>query len=393
MTCICGDGCIKRCPGIALDEFREILCVNPYYFWQFAQLRTVYPMTDIPQYDTGCNPVVYERCTGGCNVAGRNEVLSAILSAEQAFRDQAGYWPSLQPDYDEHYFPRGFRGGRIQLRSSKVKQLGRLKLESIQIEALEDVAIQDTDGDGLPDSVALTIAPIAGMSIDELAVFFVDGDQAFDDCRNEIRPITAKESNGQWVLTWPAWLSVKPRVYRDWRQPILDPLDPTLYPTHVHLFRRWVDPSEAVVIMRKPVQCGCDRTGECYVAECADACILSHEEGIVEINLPAGCGCCNQCFDRLCVHYVSGECDSPELRLLLARLAAAYIGRDICCGEMSGEVGYWQADYVGVSDRGRTVTTLTDAERASAFGTRRGGIEMYRYLRRPGKKKMRIGIL
>ena len=414
MACACCD-CEKPCRGsVSLEKWRSVMCMGPYPFYTMAQKQSAYPRTLIPlnQTTAPCNYMIYEHCHTECTVAGRDQICDAILQADKAFLDYMRYPPAPQQLCTEFYFGRGdhclnvtgqkpFRGGVLQVDHFKVKQLGKETLTHLQTINFDAATqLSDANGDSLYDKATITIAkPLMDgtttVSKDEIALFFVEDDRGQSRCcRWEIRDLAIKETATEFVVTVPAWVMAKPFVYDLWGQIDddefhVDPHNLTIYPAQLELYRRWVDTTQAVQVWRKPVQCGCSNSGstECYECESATACILSSEQGLIDVNLSlSDCGCCPRCVDKICVSYIAGDCNREDL---IAKLAASFLQADVCCSPTV--IKYYAADFVAVSDRGAIMTPLSDAERATVFGTKRGGIEALRELR--SKRKIRIGAL
>lgn len=408
-----GCECEQECRGsISLHDFFEKLCFPPYAAFQFAQWRNDYPNTVIPMNDSvsPCQSIVFERCHSGCTIAGRTQICEAIEQADRAFLDYMHYPPAPAPFCAEFYFGRSgltlnntgqqsFRGGTLQLDHYKIKALGKQTLTLLETLAFDAATqLSDTNGDNLYDRATITIAKPVGVAASELALYFVEADRGNSPCcRWEIRPLTVKETATEFIITIPSWVMAMPKVYDsysivDTNEEVLDPQQLSIYPTQIELWRRWVDSTLAVNIQRKPINCTCGRTVGDACHECIDidACLISAEQGLIDVQLPAdlnSCGCCPRCVDRMFVFYTAGSCGHETL---IARLAASFMKSDVCCHGTT-QVGYYQNDYVAVSERGRVLTSLLDAERASIFGTKRGGIEALRALR--GKKKMRIAAI
>jgi hypothetical protein len=371
--------------------------VNPYYFWQLAQDINDYPGTPVPiDAVQPCNFVVYDAGFYGGSQSGRDEVWNAILLAEDQFRNYAGYFVAPSYACDEWSFRYGDHRGHIRLRNAKIKALGKEALTLLGTVSVSPVDssgnpldITDENGDGLLDTTTIRIPVQSGVSADEISVYFRESDwvNGTTRCRNEIRPIRVKETAGQWVITFSSWMMVKPKLHTGLPQRPLDPENLSIYATSVDVYRRWTDPSTAIVAQRKNrYQCRCGQTEDCYVCENAEACIVNAERGMIEIKW-SGAECCHLCTERLCINYLSGDCGNESL---IARLAAAYLGRDVCCGG-NPEIKYWMADYIATDDRGKVVTSLSDYEKSNQFGTRRGQVDAFRYLRtRRAIKAIRI---
>lgn len=414
--CICCD-CEKKCrASISLDNFREILCLPPYSFFQLGQFQHEYPKTLIPVNTAvaPCQQFVFERCHTDCTVAGRDQLCKAIERADRAFLDFMRYPPAPRQLCTEFFFGPGdhclnvtgnrpFRGGVLQTNHFKLKQLGKQiesHLQTIPFDATTQMS--DQNGDAIYDRATITLPkPLlhgtVSVAASEIALYFVEDDRGNSNCcRWEIQDLTIKETATEFIVTVPAWVMVKPHVYDSYKmidqdEEIFDPQNVTIYPTQLELYRRWVDTTQAVTIYRKPVTCTCGRTATdvCYECETTNACIISAEQGLIDVQLPSldDCGCCPKCVERLCVTYIAGSCDEDEL---IANLAASYLPGDMCC--IPTRIKYAQADYVAVNERGKMVTTLNSAELSNPFGTKRGMVDAYRELRARGRK-LRIGAL
>lgn len=415
MACACCDCQEKNCrSSISLEKFREILCLPAYPYWQLGQWRRDYPRTVIPVNEgtAPCAQFIFERCHQECTIAGRDQICKAIERADRAFLDYMRYPSAPSALCAEFFFGPGdhclnvtgqkpFRGGTLQLPHYKIQQLGKETLTYLQTLTFDPATqLTDQNSDAIYDRATITIAKplMAGtVAADEITIFFVEADRGNSRCcRWEIRDLTVKETATEFVITAPAWVMVKPHVYDSYKmieqdEDIHDPANLTIYPVQLDLYRRWVDTTQAVTVHRKPVACSCGRqVGDaCYECETIDACLLSAEQGLIDVRLPSlgDCGCCPKCVERLCVHYVAGSCNEDDL---IAKLAAAYLHGDACCKPST--IAYWQADYVAVSERGKLMTTLSAAEMSNPFGTKRGQVEAYRQLRARGRK-LRIGAI
>lgn len=378
---------LGHCPSVSLGQWGDYMALNPYYLYQFGLDPYLNLGTPIPTNDgIPCNAVTFETSQGG-QIVGRNEIYNALLRADELIHDYVGYWPDAKYGFsaDEINFKQAYTGGHIRLKDSKLKALGREMLtliDTITIDTSTDIT--DDDGDNLLDTITLTVPVVALVNVDDLAVFFVADDWRYPErCRNELRPLTIAQSGTNWLITFPAWLAVKPILYSGQGQTPLDPADLTLYATIFNVYRRWTDESQAVMIGRRPIDCTCGRTGDCYTCTPGTACIVNAERGIIELRF-AETDICLRCIDKLCVFYRGGGPGYPEI---VANLAAAYLRRPICCESTSGSLSFQQADYIGLDTKGKIVTTLTDSERVNPFGTTRGGVDAFRFFRQKRVRK------
>lgn len=398
--CVCCD-CDERSPGLSLDKFFEILCVNPYYGWQMSQNSNDYPTTPIPGTFTNtlCDQIVYQRCVNNCQVAGRDDICRALIEAEQQFRDFAGFWPFPTQDCDEHAFPcRGFLKGNIQLKNHKLLSLGKIVEVELETVAIEDTDFLDTNGNGIFDIVRLSLNKDSTIrSIDEIIAKRTD-DETFDsDCSNKIEPISIIDhptDDTLYQVDIPVWLLVKKSEY-DWinNDPV-DPADLDVFIREVIFCRRYVDGSQAITVMRDPnkYSCSCEKSDLCYECEPETGCIVYADRGVIRLDFTGNwCDCyCDKCAERICINYVSGECNG-RWEAWIARLAASMLGRNICCYPMGDLVKYWSADFIQTDARGRITTPLSTTESVNPFGTRRAAIELYRLLRR--QKRVNIAVI
>lgn len=383
-TCQCCE-CVEHCPSIGLDDWFRIMQQNPYYSFQMGQDEFVYPGTPIAyKMNTICEALVFCSLAQGGTVVGRDQVWDAIGEADKKFRNFTGYWPAPTFDCDEWDFKKAYTCGRIRLRNAKVISLGMETIDSIATVDIDpNIHITDENGDTLLDTVTIIVPVVEDVPASELVVYLPedawrDSSSCIDEqCKAWIRPIKVKTVGDNWQITFPSWLAVKPERYAGYAQVALDPADLTIYATQVEVKRRWADPTKAITVMRRNISCDCAQSGECYTCAAPSACIINGRNGLITINMHE-LGCCMRCVQRVCIHYLSGDCDNETL---IARLAAADLGRDVCCVRKESEVSYWFEDFVGTDRYGRISTALTPTQLNNPFGTKRGQLDAYRALR------------
>lgn len=396
--CACCD-CIAHTPGITLDQFYKEMCINQFFGWQMSQNpnETGYHNTPIPSAhkDQGnCNPLVYERCNRGCQIAGRQDICDAIIEAERMIAQQMNWWPTPHQVCDEFSFPCGILRGEISLNFGKVLALGTIAFDQIGSVTVQDADITDTNNDGVLDTITVNVAKPSGITdLSEVVILLDDGCDT-GSCGRELQPICVSQhptDTALLVVTIPVWLMVD-RKYYDWANP--KPIDPNnldVYMRTINFYRKYVDGRGAVRVMRKVNKCGCSTSTEgCFECDTSTACIVDSNRGVISLDLSGGeCGC-DKCADRLCIRYVAGFCDHSWDRWV-ARLAASIINRDVCCDAQGSLVKYWAQEFIQTDSRGKITTPLSAGEAANPFGTRRAAVELWRQLR--GKKRRKLIVI
>ena len=391
--------CEKQRPPIGLEDFRRVLKFNPYYFWQMAQDRNdpAYRETLIPlQENAMCDHLVFESGEVTGVVSGREDVWQGIRQMTRAYVDFAGVFPGPTYACIEKDFNAGWTGrGRLQLGHNNVLALGKEKLTKLGDLTIDpDVDIVDKNADGLLDTVTLIVdLPADLTSEDEVILlrpvdendFFAFGDD--DIWRREIRPVKADIVGDKLHLTFRSWLAVKAQYYSSMGPVALDPEQREIYIDSVELHRRWTDATEAVQIVRRTgsaAGCGCSHSsgvlsGEsCYNCEMGAACLVNGTVGLIELNVNWSSGGCNECIDKLVVHYLSGDCDMDTQ---FARAVAGNMGRNLCCGKGHAELAHWQQQFVGKTAEGSFTSGLSKVERMSGLGTSLGALDLFNILR------------
>ena len=205
--------------------------------------------------------------------------------------------------------------------------------------------------------------------------------------RYEIRPITVVEEGDDAIITFPSWLFADPEIYERSITPrYLDPNDEDSYSEFAVISRLWYDPDEALQIYTDAT-CECGTEQACWDCHFPPHCVLNRKYSVIEVRTDMLSDCrCIPCIERVCVHYESGDCHNESL---LARLAAALLGRSPCC-QSNSEFTYFTSDFIATDQFGKITSPLSEAEMASPFGTKRGGVDAFRYFKLPGKKIPRI---
>lgn len=384
-TCPCCD-CNDRCPSVSLSDWAKIMCVSIPHFFQFSQDTRLWPNTPIPIEATQpCHPLVYEYGSQGGDISGRKQIYDAILRADEEFYNYTRFWPVPTQMCDEFSFKQGHSGGTLRLSSGKLKGIGRLTFTHFVNVPLLDAMFQDLDGDGVIDHAVFTV-DTPTFNPKELRAFIGQENWNCDaaDCYNKIDGICLKPVVGDTAIITvelPVYRLVKPSILDGYSQKPIDPNDLENYVDSLDLYREWINPATAITIMRRTdAGCACGaETDACYACENVEACVVNAERGLIRLKMRGSDNpCyCTKCAHRVCISYVAGDCGHPAI---IAHLAATYLCKSLCCSA-SEELKHWQADYVGVDNRLRITTSLSTLELQNPFGTLRGQIDAYRYLR------------
>jgi len=408
-------------PILPLDLWRQEIGYEPWHFWGLAD-ATIVPVT------SKCNTLVREYGWQEADQAGRADIRSALMVAEQILFDNMAFWPA--PVYTEatHPWPRYQdmrleRMGRTDARGRWVPvQLDEGKIRAVGIEAhilitaASGVTYTDNDGDGLAEDFTVTVLT-AITDPDEIAVYFVTTDRPPEDnalsARWRIQPLVITFAAGTCTIKGKRWLMVKPLLYEDKNHYPIDPTVNANFAITVDVYRRYTymdgqtstsNSQSALIWESKPCTwCGCttvanstDPASEGWVAgragiRNAEAGIVTPAEAVYDAALGTWshpCECLNCCGepDKVLVRYLAGmELDThgwmqKSMRTLVSRLACAEMNRRICaCDSANREWSNWQLDLA----RTNSVETYQIGLDllSNPLGTRRGHVYAWQQIK------------
>lgn len=408
--------------GLSLDEWRQIFGWHPYHFWGMAD-------SDVLAITTQCDAVVYGYAWQGDQIAGRYEITEAIARAEHLLLQELHYRPA--PIYSEAVLPWPTYGDNRFLRTGPVDAAGRWlsvdlpegEIRSIGTEArtligTANVTLSDPDDDGVFERFTAFIATSI-TDTTEIACYFQAADRLNGDSVSEryrIRPLDVSISGGIATIRGPAWLLVTPIQSEGFRLVSKNPSTANVLATAFEVYRRYtntnstdVTTSQAVITWEtRPCHgwwccCGCQESA--YSGSMYDPAAIAQAVGRSGIrNARLGTvfaaesaydstsgtwsaldwSVCTQ-PDRLTIRYLAGK-PLVNFRIesafaqVVARLAAAELGRPICSCEVANrEIARWQFDlaYAGSNDE-TYQTSAGDLD--NPFGTRRGHVQAWRYV-------------
>jgi hypothetical protein len=389
---------------------------------------------------TGCDTLVRRYEWQNSDAAGHRAIEQAIASAEAKLTAYLGYSPA--PHYVVESLPWPVRAdsllasgpwqadGRrlsVQLTEGEIRAVGVETLSSI---ATANVSYSDADGDGVEDTFTVTAATTV-TNVSEIAVYFSSGDRfsAWDDLatlssRWRIQPVRVSISGGVVTVRGPKVLLVKPLKYEGNTNIGPNGLDPstgsTDFVTTLDLYRRYtatdgqtVSTSQAVLTWEtRPSHgwwccCGCQDAASAYGSPYDPAAVaqavarVGIRDGTLGLVTPAEAAydatagtwsdldwsVCDV-PDRVTVRYLagypldaSGQMQEP-FRTAVVRMAAAELARPVCgCDDANRELARWQFDVARSTGANDESYSITEADLANPFGTRRGHITAYKLVR------------
>lgn len=392
-SCDSCNPCITNCPSLSIDKWYQLMRFPRWYGWQWAQDRNFHKSTPIPMdASMPCATLVYEsyvlgefspEADGSRLGAGREDIWESIRQADISFREFMGFWPRPVQVTEEIQIGH-LRDSVFQLSTKKIQALGQIRLTRKAVIVInKSIDYIDLNNDGIYDQLKLEIDLPTGVDLKGLTLVFPEDQWLSEEfCRHEICPTIFKVvGTDRLSITVPARLLHPPTEYLVDPQSPIDPSNLDNFTDTVELWYRDIDPTKQITISRLPNNCGyCQSTDVCYTCENIEGCIVSSNLSQIRLKPSGGDDCfCPSCTDKICVHYIAGDCGWDQL---IARLAAARLGKNLCCSP-SPEISYYQEEYVSVNSvTGRILSPLSEIERANFFGTRRGEIEAYRALRR-----------
>lgn len=410
---------------LPIEVWRNIMGYHPYHFFQLAN-------SDIPL--DGCDDLVRSYPWRSADMASRQDIRLAIESAESIMRRYLGY--SVAPRYVEQTYPwpvladGGIRWGAagsdwrwltIQADEGHIQAAG---VESLTLLGTPTLTYSDPDGDGLLDTWTLTIATTITDTA-QIAVYFAAADRlngaaAGDDWR--ILPVTITINTGVATIRGRAWQVVKPILYEGFTSDQLNP-DPTpitstfvatldVYQRTTNTNGTTVATSQAVITWEtRPSHgwwccCGCQDASTAYggspydpaaVAQAvARVGIRDKRHGLLtpsEASYDTTTGIwssldwtvCAQ-PDRVTMRYLAGfplgadGLMQEPYRTVVARLAAAELGRTICgCDYANRELYRWQFD-ISQTARGDELFGISPENLNNPLGTRRGHVYAWKFI-------------
>ena len=420
---------------LSLEEFRQIVRMHPYHFWQLADEELV-PVT------SSCGDLIYEDDWMDAEAMSRQSVLEAIARAEAKLAEHLHYdvapryrtslvsYPSLGDESLTRGYPSDSQGRMTSLRLpySRTLALGYRRSELIGTAA---VILKDANRDTLPESFTLLVTLPDGLTDPEkLAVYFSEGDRVdamAPMSRWRVRPVSIRIADGQATITGRVWTIVRPEHYGVVTniQQGIDPTDDAAYADRLDVHYEYLDPNgitvddcQATLIWEvNPYPAwACVGATSPYTPNATDPAALGKaaaRAGIrhastglvtpVEAVRDATTGEWRQVRwstdyqpDRVEVRYLAGlsTVDQAMRRYwqqTTVYLALAELEGPICaCESVSQRLHHWQFDLARSGGaEGESYGAISPNDLDNPFGTRRGHVESWK---RVSASRTTIGI-
>ena len=421
-------------PLLPIESFRNTIGYHPYHFWGLSNATV--PVT------SACNDIVHKYSWQSDGSVGRNDIQSAIETAEARLLEILGYAPAPHYASQTLAFPRYLdkrldnmsnRGsdGRwltVRLKEGHTQEVG---VETLTLIEDSTVSFSDSDGDGVNDTFTLTtIATTTETDKSKIAVYFkaadrLDSDSVGDSWR--ILPVKVTiNGNGTVTVKGKSWLLVKPIEYEGVDVVGLDPATMTKFVTSLEVYRRWTNGGGNTTATSQAVLTWETFPYPHWAYPCCDAAIYS--DGTTDpasiADSIARCGIRDSTLgivnpakavydsssglwnavswgvakppDKVTVRYLSGwplvngEMDR-KWQIVVARLAAAELAGKICaCDTANRELYRWQFDLArsaGVNDE---QYSISQNDLDNPLGTRAGQVAAWKVAK---NERILIGVL
>ncbi len=408
---------------LPLEVWRNIFGYHPYHFWQLSN-------SSIPL--DGCNDLVWSYPWMSHDAASRQDVKLAIESAEHILARYLNFYPA--PRYVEQTYPwpplaaGGERWGAmgadwrwlsVQADEGYIQATG---IESLTLLGTPILVYSDPDGDGLNDTFTLTIATTI-TDTSQIAVYYAAADRlnsagVGDDWR--IQPVTISISAGTATIRGRSWQVVKPILYEGFTSDALNPGTVANFVTNLDVYQRTTNGNGTTITTSQGVITW--ETRPCHGWWCCcDSCVSQSSayggspfdpaavaQAVARVGLrdkrhglltPADASfdtttgiwssldwtVCAQ-PDRVTLRYLAGfplgadGLMQEPYRTVVARLAAAELGRTICgCDYANRELYRWQFD-VSQTAKGDELFGISPENLNNPLGTRRGHVYAWKFI-------------
>lgn len=387
---------------LSIDEWAAQMQIDPFTINQFG---TGFPDDSRIGIGNNCNDVFYQS-GWQFDALSRDEIALAIQKAEDMLAKALTFYPAPKyivqeqikyprnPRHYGHYglsawseLPYGYGypypyHAAVQTRWHKVWGGGTLARTLIGDTA--NLALSDTDNDGVFDTFTASLTVPDGTDANEIGVYFRAADRvpANDAIAEQwrIRPVKVTVSGTTATISGHSALLAKPVLQTGVDVAPLDVSDVTHYVDEVTVYRVFRDSDNSGSAFWETYD-GCTDT-PCSLEEQAICIGDRHSRmGQVFIGYEAA-DCCNQwrAPDQVTLNYLAGEALASDGRMqpiyaqYVAHLATGLLASATCgCDRFKRIIDYWRFDasVVALKLGGRA---LTAQESDSPFGYSRGAL-------------------
>lgn len=403
---------------LSLEQFRRVLGMNPYHFWQLSNDST--PLQNV------CDDLLFEQPWQNADAMSRASIRQAIDVAERKLREWLRYdvapryqtsivdWPRRFNQTQQGYgdFSAIDRSISVALPYKQVRAVGALTRVAIGDAA---VTYADTNNDGLLDTFTATIATTV-TDTSQIAAYFTTADQ-WDELAPldawKIAPVVVSIVGGQATVRGSIWQIVRPILYADFSTPpqYFDPADEAIYAESLTIYREYINPNgetvndaQATLIWETgPWPSWCLSCGTSpYEPNASDPAGVGKAVARVGIRDAAnGIVTPGQavytdsqwsrvnwatCYqpDRVEVRYlaglplVNGQMDRTWQEFVTYMALAELEGPICACESVRARLHHWQFDLARTSGANDEAYAISTADLDNPFGTRRGHIHVWR---------------
>lgn len=364
---------------LQLEQFRQVLGINPYHFWQMKFSKRPY---------NGCSESYTHYRYLGERGPGRYDLIQAINTAETMLAGLLGYKLGYNYAQQEHVVLPAPKQVAARItpytfttRWQRVLEVGKRTWDLIEQVEFWKVG----DADSTAETISFTVALPEAIPACNIKVCYV-GTQV------PIEPVEVSVSGLVATIAIKRWLLGKPS---DWEDGALINADSMANLINiVDVYHVWLDPSQQVTVAWQPEfnLCGCGDSA-CPVCLLAmqSACAVRgiYELGVVAWQPATYAGNVyaasyltiprypDMCFINYAHGVIDEKCTMPAYwRRVVTLLALANLDSGACgCTEVASVFAYWQEDLSKASEK--QTFTLSASDMENPFGRRRGAINAW----------------
>lgn len=398
-------------PLVSLEDFREEVGYNPWHFWGLS--GTLAPV------DSACNTPVAEYAWQGVDAAGRSEIRTALMTAEERLRELLGYsiaprftertvlWPELANSYLKRW---GYMAGDRNWATVQLPNDGAVIAAGVEeltlVAANVAVTLVDADSDGLTDTFTLPATATTATDPGEIAVYF-SANERFDGSgvseRWRIQPVSVSISGGNVTIRGRSVTIVDPIRYQGFRQPVLDAALAVNYAATLDIYQRTVDVAgqtsddvQAILTWVTAPSCcsgwGASADPAGSATALARVALRDPLHGVLGIgeavyNTTLGQWVAGSCLqpcsppDSVTIRYYAGDSLDNSYRVkkrwrtIVSRLACAEMMRKISsCDVANREIYQWQLDMSRAGGREMEQFSIAQSDLSNPLGTLKGQV-------------------